>query len=161
MAHRCHYFMIVALPVLQGCYTYVPAQTGTPPSGESVRLQINDRGRVVLGERMGPGISQVTGRLTETNTDQYAISVSGVTYISGANVLWSGESVQLHRDLVEQVQVRQLSKGRTWMAAGFTTAALVTFMASTGLLVDFLGGPGEDRPPDPPASLHFKLRFHF
>jgi hypothetical protein len=162
MRRLCIHAMIVALPALQGCYTYLPLQATPPAAGESVQLQISDRGRVELSERLGHGVSRIEGRITGVNGDQYAINVSSIAYVSGENSLWSGESVRLSRDFVQQVQVRTLDKQRTWIAAGVTTVAVVGFIASRGLLVDFFGG-GSEEPSggEPPASFRLKFGFPF
>lgn len=148
------------LPVLQACYTYAPVQTTTPPVGETVLLQISDRGRVGLGERLGPGVAHIEGRVTQTNGDEYAINVFQVAYINGERSMWSGELVRLDRDFVAQLQERKLSKSRTWIAAGAATVAVTAFMASRGLLGFWTGDP-EQPTTEPPVSLRFGFGFHF
>lgn len=153
---------VVALLALQGCYINAPLQTSVPPTGKTVVLQISDQGRVSLGERLGPGVSQIQGRVTSVVEQQVAINVASVGYISGERSLWGGESVSLSRDFVSSIQIRKLSKSRTWIAVGATTVAVGAFMASRGLLAFFTnisdgGGPE----PEPPASLRLNFGFHF
>lgn len=147
---------------LQGCYVYVPASTTAPPTGETVVLQISDRGRVALGERLGPGVTKIQGRVTSVAEDQVSMSVASVGYVSGETTLWSGESMTMSREFVGNVEVRTLSKSRTWMAVGGAAAVAGFFIATRGLSIFFNdlptepGGDGEG-----PASLRLKLRFSF
>jgi hypothetical protein len=155
---------VVALLTLQGCYVYTPLYTSAPPTGESVVLNISDRGRVALAERLGPGVISVKGRVATVAEEQMSINVSAVGYISGENSLWSGESMSLSREYVSNVQVRKLSKSRTWMTVGVTAVAVGTLIATRGLLVGFFGldngnDPGCD--PNCPTSLRLNLGFRF
>ena len=153
-------FLIAAGQALQGCYVYVPLQSPTPAVGEAVQLQINDRGRVELGERLGPGVRSVSGRVTGVVEDQLALNVSSVRYVSGENSVWTGEAMRFSRSYVSFGEVRQLSKGRTWTVAGIATVAVVGFIATRGLSAIF-GGHSEDGTPDPPASFRLDLGFRF
>jgi hypothetical protein len=150
----------VALLALQGCYTYAPVQSSVPPTGETVVLNISDRGRVALGERLGPGVTRIQGRVTNVADQQLSLNVASVSYVSGERSLWSGESVSLDQDYVGTVEVRRLSKGRTWAAVGISTVAVAVFIATNGLQT-LLG----DLPDDDgdggigPVSLRLRIPF--
>lgn len=154
--------VVTAWLALQGCYVYVPASTTTPPTGETVVLQISDRGRVALGERLGPGVTQIQGRVTSVGEEQVSMSVASVGYVSGETSLWSGETMTMSREFVGNVSVRQLSKSRTWVTVGASAAVAGFFIATRGLTIFF-----NDLPREPgdggegPASLRLKLGFSF
>ena len=138
------------LLVVPACYKSVPLETSTPPVGETVSFIISDQGRVELTDRMGPGLLRIDGRVVRTEGDQYVISVFRTAAIGGATSLWSGEEMRLNRTLVSRLEGRQLSKSRTWLAAGAATSVVVAFVMTRGLTGLFGGddnGPPEEEPP--------------
>jgi hypothetical protein len=161
MSRLCICAAILALPVLQGCYTYAPLDTGTPPIGETVELNISDRGRVELTERLGRGVSSIRARITGTEGEQYLLNVFNVAYVSGEKSVWSGESMRLNQDFVFQTRVRKMDKKRTWLAAGAATVVIVGFMASRGLLTGFGLGSEDGDGGEPPESFTPRFRIQF
>lgn len=142
---------LAALLVLSGCYRYVPLEASTPPVGETVAFEITDRGRVELGDRLGPSVMEVHGRLVSPGSEEFVITVFRVVQLNGSNSLWSGETVRLNRDYVGRVKTRELAKTRTWLLAAGVTAAtvwLITSRTLSGLFND--EEPGVD--PPPPSS---------
>lgn len=143
---------LVVLAALQGggCYRYAPLETGVPPVGETVELQISDRGRVELGDRLGRGVSKIEGRLTGVTAEQYELNVAAVSFLNGETSRWSGESMRLARDVVETAAVRTLDKRRSWITAAVVAVGVTAFIATRGLLVDFFGDAGEPPTTEPP-----------
>ena len=139
-----------------GCYTYVPLETASPPVGETLLFQINDRGRVGL-ESFGSGLVRVEGRLTSVDARDYVMDVFRVTQLNGARSTWSGESVRLDKEFVGQLQRRQLSRTRTFALAGGITAGVAVLVGSKGLIGVFSGDPDEKPPDDPVSSLVGRL----
>jgi hypothetical protein len=129
------------------CYKSVPLETSTPPVGRTVSFILSDQGRVGLGERLGPGIASIEGRMLGTDGDQYLVSVFRTAALGGATSVWSGEEMRLDRNFVARLEGRELSKTRTWITAGVATSVLVAFIMSRG----FSGLFGEDgEPPEEP-----------
>ena len=152
-------WLIIVLPglaALTGCYAYVPFAETTPPVGQVLKLSISDRGRVELGERVGPGVAQLEGRVVSVDGDQLTLNVYRVEFISGESSQWSGESMRLNRDFVQRFSARRLSKSRTWLVAGVAVVAVTAFVASHGLF-GFFTGEREDPTPPPPTSLRLRL----
>jgi hypothetical protein len=138
--------------MVPACYKSVPLETSTPPIGETVSFIISDRGRVSLGERMGPGLARIDGRMMGTEGDQYVIDVFRTAQIGGGTSLWAGETMRLDRAFVDRLEGRQLSRKRTLLVATAATAVVVTFIATRGLTGLF---GGDDDPPvddNPPQS---------
>ena len=133
--------------VASGCYKSVPLETSTPPVGQTVSFIISDQGRVGLGERLGPGIARIEGRMLGTEGDQYLVSVFRTAALGGATSVWSGEEMRLDRNFVSRLEGRELSKSRTWIAAGVATSVIVAFIMSKGLTGIFSGD--DHKPPDP------------
>ena len=154
----CLILILPALSALAGCYVYVPVPGTTPPVGQTMLLSVSDRGRVELGERLGPGVAKIEARVSGIDGDQLTLNVYGVQYIGGERSRWSGESMRLNRDFVQQLSSRSLSKRRTWIAVGASAVVITAFIASHGLLGFFTGE--RDTPPEPPPS-SFHLKFGF
>ena len=153
-AHR--WVGVSLLFVASACYQSVPLETSTPPVGQTVAFIISDQGRVGLGDRMGPGIARIEGRMMGTEGDQYVVSVFRTAAIGGATSVWSGEEMRLNRSFVSRLEGRELSKTRTWLAAGVATSVVVAFIASRGL--NGLFGGDDHSPPEPPPGQTSRVR---
>lgn len=144
--------MLAVLPLVQGCYTYVPVEAPvSPPVGERVAFEITDQGRASLADRLGPGVLRVDGTLTRADSSEYQVRVWGLSQFGMGRVLWSGEVVEINRDFVSGVQLRQLSRTRTYLTVGAVAVGLYAFAQSQALLG---GGRDVDEPdnPDPPSE---------
>ena len=142
-----------------GCYVYIPAAE-TPAPGTRLSFDLNDRGRVGLGERIGPSASKVEGTLKNVDS-AFEMSVLSVEYLNGQRNNWTGESLTVSRDYVGSVKQRQFSQTRTWLTAGGIAAASVAFIVTRGLLTG--GNEGKDPTiPEPPpqSSISFFSIFH-
>ncbi len=145
------YCMLMVIPVAVGCYTYTPLDTsvGITP-GEHVAVEINDRGRAELSDRIGTGVMRLEGYVTRTDSADMTMNVWRVAQIGGATSRWSGESVRFRREFVAGVHQRSLNRPRTWLVVGLVGAGLYYLASSTSLFGDFIGGL--DPPPDPPPT---------
>ena len=149
--HRTYRWVGVSLLVVaSGCYKSVPLETSTPPVGQTVSFIISDQGRVGLGDRMGPGIARIEGRVLGTEGDQYVVSVFRTAAIGGATSVWSGEEMRLDRNFVSRLEGRELSKSRTLITAGVATSVIVAFIVTKGLNGIFNGD--DHQPPEPPPG---------
>jgi hypothetical protein len=136
---------LTALLASQGCYVTTPLVRPSPETGEVVVLQISDRGRVALADRLGAGVSRIQGRVQSASDDLLSLRVASVGYVSGETDAWSGETVTINREYVGTTQLRRFSRSRTWVAVGVTTLVAGSFIASRGLrtaLVDLVSGSG-------------------
>ena len=131
-------------------------ETLTPPVGQTVSFIISDQGRVGLGDRMGPGIARIEGKVLGTEGDQYVLSVFRTSAIGGATSVWAGEEMRLNRNFVSRLEGRELSKTRTWVAAGVATSVVVAFIMTRGLTGIF--GGDEHTPPDPDPGQTKRVR---
>lgn len=114
--------LIVIIPQLAGCYTYVPVSTS--PIGSTVSVEVTDRGRVALAESVGPGVRRFNGQVMASSDTAMQVSVSTVQFLDvGAPVKWAGEPVAISRDYVVVLREKRLSRSRSFLAAGLFTAA--------------------------------------
>jgi hypothetical protein len=137
--------------VASACYKSVPLETSTPPIGETVSFIISDQGRVGLGDRLGPGIARIEGRMLGTEGDQYVVNVFRTAEIGGSTSVWSGEEMRFNRNFVARLEGRQLSKTRTWLAAGAATSVVVAFVVTRGM-TGLFGGDDDIPPKEEPQS---------
>lgn len=118
-------WLLMGLVLFQvGCYSYLPLQTELPRSPE-VKVMLNDRGRVQLGEGMGPFVEAVEGVVAGEDSLAVRLKVSRVVYLRGGTAVWAGEEVAIQRSGIMGYQGRQFSKGRSWALAGLTAAVVI------------------------------------
>ena len=143
--------VLVVAVASQACYTYVPLEVATPPVGETISLQISDRGRVELSERFGPGLDRIEGLVTSVDSQDVVMNVYRVAHIGGVRNRWAGESVRVRLGLVGRLEERRLSRSRSFTLAAVATGAVAALVATQGLFGWYTGdNPGD--PGDGPAE---------
>jgi hypothetical protein len=120
--------------LLQGCYETLPLEQGAPPAAVSIQLQMNDKGRLDVSQKLGSAVDKVEGMITAQNTDSYTLAVSRVFQLGGATSKWNGESVTIAKDGTNGFQVHRYSQTRTVILAVALVAATVLFLASVKLI---------------------------
>jgi hypothetical protein len=140
--------LAAAVP-LAGCYSTRRLDTAPVP-GTTVVLDLNDRARVQLGDRIGPAAASIEGVVQPGNDSGYVINISSVKYLNGQTNQWSGERFTVSPGLVNQAWRRDFSRSRTWSLGVGIAAAIATAILST----DFLSrtGGGQPTPPPPPIG---------
>src|SRR5687768_141037 len=105
MQFRMLCVVIGVLPAALGCYQYAPLDTSSGvQAGEHVAVEITDRGRAELGDRLGSGVVRLEGTLTTSDSVDLVMNVWRVAQISGPTARWSGESIRLKREYASRVQ---------------------------------------------------------
>lgn len=152
MQFRTWCVVIGVLPAALGCYQYAPLDTSTGvQAGEHVAVEITDRGRAELSDRLGSGVLRLEGTLTGSDSADLVLNVWRVAQISGPTSRWSGESVRLKREYASSVRTRTLNRGKTYLMAGAVVGGVVLFTTQ----FDLFGFASEQRPgeePPPPIS---------
>lgn len=118
---------------IAGCYVYSPAPV-TPAAGSHILLELNDRGRVGLGDSIGPSARTIEGTTIFGSDSAYKLGVRRVGYLNGQSNTWTGEPLLVARDFVTKATQQRFSRSRTWLTATGLTAAAVAFISSRGLL---------------------------
>lgn len=132
---RAHVALVLLMVQLTGCYQYVPVGTPQLPAGALVSVGLNDRGRVELADRIGPGVRNLGGSIVTTTDSAMVLAVSTVDYMDvPVPVRWNGERVLLSREFLNEVRERRLSRSRSLIMAGVLTvgAVVVSTLALTG-----------------------------
>jgi hypothetical protein len=134
----------VALATQTACHTLAPLQESVPGSGRDVAVELNDRGRVLVGGQLGESVLYVEGRIVGSTDSAVTLSVARTVLMQGSTVVWTGEQVALPREGVRGYRLRQFSRGRTVMMSIAVTVGL----ALVGLGISIVGG-GSGRPVNP------------
>lgn len=135
--------------VASGCYVNTPI-VAAPQPGAVLAFDLNDRGRVGLGESLGPAVLTIQGTLGSQTDSAYAIGVSQVGYLNGQSNKWNGEPLTIPKAFVRDVSERRYSRSRTFLVAAATAAGFVAFAASRHLLG--LGSPDREPTTPPPGG---------
>jgi hypothetical protein len=142
-------FAIGFLPVLAGCYAYLPVATLQPAPGTNLSLVLSDEGRMQSVRQVGPYTMRIEGELLQATPEDFVVAVSDVVDIRGTRSKWTGESVSLPRSYVMMTYEKQFSRSKTVLLATAVAGGIVAIFASRNLLG--LGGSGNTgtTPPDP------------
>ena len=143
---------MLVLPLVAGCYTYVPVTTTLPVPGAKLSLVLNDQGRIDAARQIGPYTMKVEGALLESTDVDYVLRVTDVVDIRGERSRWAGETVPLRRSYVAMTYERRPARGRT----AFLIAGLATAFIGSVIGFDLLGfstaNEGGGPPPPPPVD---------
>lgn len=119
--------------VSSGCYVNTPV-VAAPAPGDRLGLELNDRGRVGLGDNIGPAATTVEGLLQSHTDSAYMIRVASVVYVNGQSNKWNGEPLTIQKDFVKDVSERKFSRGRSVLAAGILAGGVLAFALTRNLL---------------------------
>ena len=132
-----------------GCYSHGPIQTAPPPVAEQVGVVLNDRGRALLADRVGPIIQRIEGRQVKRQNGEVTVAVSPVVDLRGNTTKWTGEEVTIPEDAIMGYQPRKFSKLKTFLLVGAVVAGIAATIAGA---LDIFGTPRSDLPGDPPSQ---------
>lgn len=127
--------VLLALPVVAGCYVYRPAPVTAPPIGAEVRLTLTDLGTANMAAQVGPSTEALAGKLVDDSAGHYLVSLLGTRQRSGIEVGWRGERVSVPSTLVARVEERRFSRKRTVLMT-------IGLVAGTFLAREAFWGPG-------------------
>jgi hypothetical protein len=133
--------LVFAAGMASGCYVYTPV-AGPPEPGARLSFDLNDRGRVGLGERIGVSARKVEGTLKSNADSAYQLNVISVQYLNGERNNWTGEPLTVAREFVGAMKQRQFSRSRTWLTAAAIAVGTTAFIVTRGLLGS--GSPERD-----------------
>lgn len=125
-----------------GCYSYLPLQTELPRTPD-VRVMLSDRGRVEVGDAMGPSVESIEGAVAGEDSTTVRVKVTRVVYTRGGSSIWTGEEVTIPKSGILGFQGRQFSKSRSWALAGLTAAVIAYSILSVNF--DLFGNERPDR----------------
>lgn len=125
---------LVSILILMGCYALQPLSGATPESGQILAFDLNDAGRVGLGEALGPELARVEGALLAQRDDHYVIAMRSVRRLDGRVQVWSGERVEIKKEHIRGSFERRFSRGRTIALGVVGVGGLAALVIGTDLL---------------------------
>jgi hypothetical protein len=139
----------LALALQIGCFSYLPVQSAPPAPAQQVAIVINDRGRVLLGDRVGASVDRIDGKVVSRQNGALVVDVYRVTDLRGNTATWTGERVSIPEEAILGYRARKLSKFKTFLLVGTIALAIIS---SLGKTLDLFGDPATDRPGDGPQQ---------
>jgi hypothetical protein len=139
----------LALALQIGCFSYLPVQSTPPVPAQQIGVVINDRGRVLLGDRVGASVDRIDGRVVSRQDGSIVLDVFRVTDLRGNTATWTGERVSIPEEAILGYRARKVSKVKTLLLVGVVVLAILGTLKS-GL--DLFGDPATDRPGDGPQQ---------
>ena len=131
-----------------GCHSSVPV-TGSPVAGQQVALSLTDRGRVALGDRVGPETDELRGTLVGKTDSSFTLAMKQAVTLRRVSNTWTGESLSVPVLFVGTVRERRADRGRSWLLAGGVATAVVAFIATRSFLD---GNTAVDTDPSKPPT---------
>lgn len=129
-----------------GCYSYQPQDGAIPPAPETVRIELTGEGRDVMEQRRGLALETFEGRVLEQNGDdllfEARLPANLLAYSDRAVI----DTLELRRQHIRAVDVKQFSMQRTVVGSVVGVAALAGVFAIVEAAVssDEEGGEGPD-----------------
>lgn len=145
-------FLAFALPLLVGCYTYVPIEPGAARPGMSVRARVSTVAAARVAPLLGaPEARLLIGRLIETSADGMIIEVPSLVPGDVSNTFETlHQRVSIARSELIEMEGRSLDRFRTGALVGGTAVVLGTALVKSlksdpGTSHGTPGGPSEIR----------------
>ena len=135
-----------------GCYSYAVRPVSEISPNSTITADINDVGRVALGDRVGPEVMQVEGKVVQRSDTSVRLLVTQVTYLNGNTEEWQGQEVGLRVQDVKSVTQRTFSRSRTALLIGAIAVGFVATILSLNFLGITSGDPSNDKGKDPPPE---------
>jgi hypothetical protein len=110
---------------------------------------INDRGRLLLGDRVGASVDRIDGKVISRQDGSIVVDVYRVTDLRGNTATWTGERVSIPDEAILGYRARTFSKMKTLLLVGSIVMAIV---ASLGKSLDLFGDELAERPGEGPQQ---------
>jgi hypothetical protein len=140
-----------ALVGSSACYRYVPVEPSSLASGTEVTVDLSSAGSATVRPSVGDFATRLEGRVSESSTSGITLLLSTVQRRGEVQPsTWNGESIRLSTADIAGMRTRELSRGRTTVAAvalGAATVGLVVAIARAVGLLEVSGGGGKPIPP--------------
>lgn len=142
---------LAMLPLVAGCYQYLPANRAELSTATAVSVNLSSRGTTNVAGKIGNNVVTVEGNVTDASPSSLTIALRSVRR-RGETVpsTWNGESISLGPDDIDEVKTRQLSRRRTAVASALAAAASVGIVIGIAKSTGGSSGSGGGPPPPPP-----------
>jgi len=138
--------LMASLVASVGCYEYVPTNFEAVPAGDRVRALLSTEAQQEVQQRTGTHYNVLEGRVLEKTGDQMLVSVATVKVAGeyGSQSLY--QRIDVDREEVVRVDVRQMDKFKTYGLAGLTAVA-IAFIVQRAFAEGEPGSPVGNPPP--------------
>ena len=135
--------LLLLLPFCTACYTYAPVELSSVTPGTMVRARIAADQIERVEPLVGRSTRVLDGVLVDAGTDTLLIEVPAATRTTtGGGIQVLNQRLSIPRSGVTEVELKRLSRGRTFGVVALGAAALGY------IIVDALNiGPGKENPP--------------
>ncbi len=134
-----------------GCYKSVPTTFDGLQPNTTIVADVNDVGRVSLGQNAGPEVARLEGKVVQKSDTAARVLVSSIWYLNGTESAWQGQELMLRNLDIKSVTQRSFSRSRTTTAIIGLAAVAAVVIAKTGF-VGFLSGEQEGKKNPPPPE---------
>jgi hypothetical protein len=133
--------VVASLAASVGCYEYVPTAFEAVPSGDRVRALLTAQAQEDVLRRTGTHYRILEGKVLDRTDDQMLLSVPTVKVESeyGSQSLY--QRIDVTRDGVVRVDVKEMDKFKTFGLVGLTAVA-ATFIVQRAIAEGEPGTPG-------------------
>jgi hypothetical protein len=138
---------LASVPLVAGCYVYVPAQLETVPPQTEVRVFVSRQALANIPVEVANNGSYLTGQLAGRSADSVRVFVPVATRADmGLPIRDLRQEVRVPASQVLQVERREFSRGRTALlvAGGVGAAAGIIGLITGSITGAGDGGPGDD-----------------
>jgi hypothetical protein len=140
-----------ALVGSSACYRYIPVEPGSLTSGTEVAVDLSSTGSATVRPSLGDFATRLEGRVSESSASGITLLLSAVQRRGEVQPsTWNGESIRLGTSDIAGLKTRELSRGRTTVAAVALGAASVGLVIAIARAVGILEVSGSGPKPIPP-----------
>jgi hypothetical protein len=138
-----------SLMLQQACYNVVPVTgAATMPAG-IVQITVNERGRILLGNRLGSLLERVDGRIVRADSVNIEVAVQTSQDVRGSLARWDGDRVTIAREGISSIVEKKPARRRTAILTGIILGGIAIGLAALIGLKD-RSGVGTDPTIPPP-----------
>ena len=137
-----------SLFVQTACYQSVPVMGASPQPKGLVTIIINERGRLLLGTKLGTLLDHLDGRIVQADSSSVEMVVDAAVDARDTRVNWGGEHFVIPRDAIGTMTEKKISRKRTFLLIGGIIAAIV--VSAVGLVKNVFSSGGPDAGTGPP-----------
>lgn len=132
------------LMLQQACYTTIPVTGASAMPVGLVTIQVNDRGRLLVGNKLGSLVDKVVGRIVRADSVNIEVAVETVEDVRGSLARWGGEKFTIPREGIGAMNTKKTSRWRTGLLLGGIVVGLIVGLLSINGSV--FGGDGGTQP---------------
>ena len=145
--------LLLILPFCTACYTYAPVEISNVTPGSMVRARIAADQRARVEPLVGRQTRVLDGVLVDASVDTLLIEVPAATRTTtGGGIQVLAQRLSIPRTGVTEVELKRLSRGRTFGLIAVGTAAIGY------IIIDALNiGPGKEGIPNDGGGEDFRI----